>query len=398
MINEINKCLNCKNPRCQKGCPLNHNIRDFIQAAKTDLNKAREIIDENNIMSSFCSIVCPHDLQCEGNCVLGIKKEPVKIGTIEQYIVNNTLSKKEYRQVNIKVLVIGGGPAGISFSYQAIKHGMTVEIVEKTSKLGGVPIYGIPNFRYDKKSYLKYIDFVMKNSTVTFNKTLGVDFSLEDVINDYDYIYVACGSDEPNGLKLEGNDLGNIVMAKDFLVQFNDNNIDLSGKNVIVIGAGNVAMDAARSAVRCNAENTTIVYRRTITESTASKHEIEDAKVDNVIFKFLSSPNKFIGEKNVRSLRIEIMELVEKEGERPYPVGTQKYENIKADYVILAIGQKLPLELKNEKMLDFDDWNNLLTRNIDNKIFFGGDCVNGPSSVAKAINDSNKIIQYIINK
>ncbi len=398
MINEINKCLNCKNPRCQTGCPLNQDIRDFIQASKTDLNKAREIIDNKNDLSSFCCVVCPHDLQCEGSCVLGIKKEPVKIGSIENYIVSNTTTNKTYKQINKKVLVIGGGPAGISFSYQAIKHGMKVDLFEKENKLGGVPIYGIPNFRYDKSIYLNYINFVIDNANIFYNKALGVDFKLNDVINDYDYIYVACGSDNPNGLRIEGNQLNNIIMSKDFLTKFNNNEIDLTGKNVVVIGAGNVAMDAARCANRSNANSTTIVYRRTLAESTASKHEIEGAKEDNVIFKFLSSPNKFNGTTNVESLTIEIMELVAKEGDRPSPVGTNKFEDINCDYVILAIGQKLPSELLNDDSLEFDQWNNLVSRNIKDKVFFGGDIINGPSSVAKAIYDSNNIIKFILEK
>ncbi len=398
MINEMNVCLNCKNPRCQKGCPLNQDIRDFIQTAKTDLDKAREIIDNKNMLSSFCCIVCPHDLQCEGSCVLGIKKDPVKIGSIEKYIVQNTTSKREFKQVNKKVLVIGGGPAGVAFAYLGLKHGMTIDLFEKEAELGGVPIYGIPNFRYDKTSYLEYINFVKENANVVYNKALGIDFKISDVINDYDYIYVAVGSDNPNGLRIDGNNLGNIVMSRDFLTNFNSNNVDLTGKDVVVIGAGNVAMDAARCANRSNANKTTIVYRRTIAESTASKHEILGAEEDNVIFKFLSAPNKFNGSTNVESLTIEVMKLVEKEGERPAPVGTGVFEDIKADYVILAIGQKLPSEIANDESLQFDQWNNLLSRNINDKVFFGGDVINGPSSVAYAINDSNTIINKIVEE
>ncbi len=398
MINEMNVCLNCKNPRCQKGCPLNQDIRDFIQAGKINLDKAREIIDSKNVLSSFCSLVCPHDLQCEGSCVLGIKKEPVKIGLIEQYIVKNTQSNKKFKQVNKKVLVIGGGPAGISFSYLAIKHGMHVDLFEKETQLGGIPIYGIPSFRYDKNSYLEYINFVKENANVYYNKTLGINFMINDVKENYDYIYVSCGSDKPNVLKIEGNDLNNIVMSRDFLTSFNNNNIDLTGKEVVVIGAGNVAMDAARCAIRSNSLKTSIVYRRTIEESTASKHEISEAIEDGVIFKFLSSPVKFNGDKKISSLTIEKMKLIEKLGERPFPMGTNEFEDIKADLIIVAIGQKLPVELINDESLEFDGYGNLISRNIDNKIFFGGDMINGPSSVAKAINDSNNIIKKIIEE
>lgn len=398
MIEELNKCLNCPNPRCQKGCPLNQDIRDFIQAAKSDLNKAREIIDNKSELSSFCCVVCPHDLQCEGSCVLGIKKEAVKIGAIEKYIVDNTKSKKIYTQLDKKILVIGGGPSGIGFAYQAIKHGIKIDLYEKESNIGGVPSYGIPNFRYDKKIYNKYIDFILKNANVKTNYALGIDFKLEDVINLYDYIYVSVGSDQPNNLRIDGTDLKNIVMSKDFLMKFNKGEVDLSNKDVVVIGAGNVAMDAARSANRANANKTTIVYRRTIKESTASKHEIDGAVEDKVIFKFLSSPHKFNGDDFVQSLTIEEMKLVEKEGERPYPTSTGIYQDIKCDYVILAIGQKLPTEISNEKLLEFDDWGNLITRSIEDKVFFGGDMINGPSSVAKALNDSNNILKYIIEK
>lgn len=396
MIEEMNRCLGCKVPRCQKGCPLNQDIRDFIQAAKTDLIKAREIIDNKSMLSSFCSIVCPHDLQCEGSCILGIKKTPVNIGAIEQYIVRNTESKRVFEQFNKKVLVIGSGPAGISFSYLALKHGMKVDVYEKEKQLGGVPIYGIPNFRYDKNSYLKYIDFVKENANISYSKSLGENFKLNDIVNDYDYIYVACGSDNPNILKIEGKDLENIIMSRDFLTQYNSKGIDLTGKDVIVIGAGNVSMDAARCAIRSNAKSSTVVYRRTLAESTASKHEIDGAVEDDVIFKFLSSPNKFVGEKEVSGLIVEKMQLVEKEGERPYPVGTNEFETLKADYVIIAIGQKLPSELKNDESLEFDEWSNLLSREINNKVFFGGDMINGPSSVARALNDSNDVMNKII--
>ncbi len=397
MINEINKCLGCKSPRCQKGCPLNQDIRDFIQTAKTDLDKAREIIDNKNILSSFCSLICPHDLQCEGSCVLNMmKKEPVKIGDIEQYIVKNTTSKKQFTKIDKKVLVIGGGPAGISFAYLAIKHQMKVDLFEKESRLGGIPIYGIPNFRYDKSSYKKYIDFVESNANIYYNKTLGVDFKIKDIINDYDYIYIAVGSDRPNNLKIEGNNLGNVIMARDFLTDFNNNKLDLTNKEVVVIGAGNVAMDASRCAVRANAKNTTIVYRRTISESTASKHEIDSAKQDNVTFKFLYSPYKFKGECNVEELIVEKMVLQDKEGDRPVPVGTNEFESIKTDYIILAIGQKLPLEIQNDDYFTFDEWGNIIV-NDSTKVFFGGDLVNGPSSVASAINDSYITLEKIIN-
>ncbi len=394
MINEINKCLNCPNPRCQKGCPLNQDIRDFIQASKTDLQLARTIIDKKNILSSFCSLVCPHDLQCEGSCVLGIKKEPVKIGAIEQYIIKNTISSIEYKQVNKKVLVIGSGPAGISFSYLALKHGMSVDLYEKEKQLGGIPMYGIPNFRYDKNSYLEYINYVKENASV-YNKTLGLDFNLEDVVDNYDYIYLAVGSDNPNKLRIDGVNLDNVVMSKDFLMNFNNNKLDLKDKDVVVIGAGNVAMDAARCALKANAASSSVVYRRTLSESTASQHEINDAKNEGVIFKFLSAPNKFNGTNGVESLTVEVMKLEVKEGERPYPVGTNVFKDIKTNYVVLAIGQKLPDEIKKDSLIEFDEWGGFV-KALNDKILVGGDLINGPSSVARAISDSYEAIKKIL--
>lgn len=400
VINEINRCLNCKKPLCMTGCPIGHDIRDYIQAAKVDLQQARAIIDQKNVLAGFCSQLCPYDLQCQGACVLNRAKKPIQIGAIEQYIVNNSTRTITYPKVNAKVLIIGGGVSGVAFAYLAMNHQMDVTIYEKEDHLGGIPIHGIPDFRFDKTRYKEYIQEVLDYATIKYNYSLGIDYNLIDVINQFDYIYLACGSDTPNKLQIVGEDLENVILAHDFLMDFNNSKIDLTSKEVLVVGAGNVSMDVARASLRANANKVTVVYRRTLQESPASIYEIEEAIAEGVEFKMLNSPVKVNGASIFESLVVEKMELKEDpNGGRAYPVGTNIFETIKGDYLIAAIGQGVGPEIMSDELLTFTKRNKIDSETQTNpKLLFGGDVVRGPSSVAYAISDAYKAFNQMLEK
>jgi len=349
---EANRCLNCKNPRCVKGCPVNIQIPDFIKALKEDkLEKAGEIIRQTSMLPSICGRVCPQERQCEGNCILGIKGEAIAIGALERFVGDNTNAKEEnIILTNKKVAVIGSGCAGITAAADLRKAGHEVTIFEALHEFGGVLRYGIPPFRLPRKFLDKELNTLLKMG-VKFEKNvvIGKSITLSQLKEDgFDAIFICSGAGLPKMMNIPGENLNGVFSANEFLTRINlmhANNNDSAtplkiGEKIAIIGGGNVAMDAARTAVRVGYKSVYIVYRRTEAELPARLEEIRHAKEEGVNFIFLHAPIEILGKNgSVESMKFEIMELGDPDDSgRRKPFGTNKFITLDLDTVIVALG------------------------------------------------------------
>jgi glutamate synthase (NADPH/NADH) small chain len=349
---EASRCLGCKNPKCVAGCPVGIDIPGFVTALKDDnLERAGEIIRETSMLPSVCGRVCPQERQCEGKCVLGIKGEPIAIGALERYVGDNTkAAMPQIKASGKKVAVVGSGCAGMTAAADLRKAGHEVVVFEALHELGGVLRYGIPPFRLPRK-FLDTEISNLKEMGVKFktNVIVGKSITLKQLKEDgFDAVFICSGAGLPKMLGVEGENLNGVFSANEFLTRVNLMSAGRGegltplhvGKKVAVFGGGNVAMDAARTAVRVGFEEVYIVYRRTEKELPARLEEIRHAKEEGVIFKFLVAPTKILGEEGyVKGVELEVMELGEPDASgRQRPVSTGKTETMDVDTVIVALG------------------------------------------------------------
>lgn len=408
IYDQANKCLNCVKPMCrEKGCPLKTNIPKFISEIKSNnIERAYNILQENNILSDICSRVCPVHNQCMGKCVKGIKGEPVKINYLEHFvnewaIENNILYvPKIEKECNKKVAIIGSGPAGIACAVELRKHGANVTIFEKEPKCGGILEYGIPDFRLNKKSIDRLIkQLELLNIEIKTNIEFGKDITVDSLKNQgYDFIFLGIGAEKQSTYSLTTKETKDIYKSDDFLKMYNEGKYISNLGTVIVIGGGNVAMDAARAAVRMGANVVKILYRRNQELMPASAEELQDAINDGVQMFFQTkvvSADVFDGKvQKIECIKTKI------ENDKAVDIENSNYF-LNANTIIFAIGAKA-----NDKILESQ---NLETEyglckvdenyrtNID-WVYAGGDLVESKSSVAKAAATGKSAAQAILNR
>ena len=425
---EASRCLNCKNPRCVSACPVNINIPAFIQqVAEGDYAAAAAIISEDSSLPSICGRVCPQENQCEGSCILGIKGEAVAIGKLERFVGDWALENDCKGDVNVpsngkKVAVIGSGPAGLACASDLAKLGYDVTVFEALHKLGGVLVYGIPEFRLPKdKIVAREIDNLRKlgvkfETDVIVGRTITIDSLMNE--EGFEAVFIGSGAGLPRFMGIEGENLNGVVSANEFLTRANlmhayDEQYDTPiyvGKKVAVVGGGNVAMDAVRTAKRLGAE-ATIIYRRSEAELPARREEVHHAKEEGIEFRMLTNPTQVIGDDKgwVTGLSCVEMELGEPdESGRRSPVVKEGSDfTIECDVVIMALGTSPnPLLKSTTKGLETNrrgcivaDENGATTRE---GVFAGGDAVTGAATVILAMGAGRKaaktIDEYIKSK
>ena len=403
-------CLNCKNPQCRTGCPLGNNIPAFIQKVKEDnLEEAYKILCETTAIPAICGRICPHQKQCQGKCIRGIKSEPVSIGEIVAYVgdwaLNNTNSLlnccKDIQEKNKKVAVIGGGPSGLTAAVFLRKNGYKVTIYEKQKDLGGILKRGIPEFRLSNEIVEKTIEQILAlGIDVQCEKELGKNLYLVDLKKEYDAIYLSIGANIPRKMAIEGEELEGVYGGNSLLE--NQNHPDYTNKKVAIIGGGNVAMDCARTIKRMGAEQVVVIYRRSEAEMPAESKEISDAKKEGVEFLFLNNIVKILGTNKVEKIECIKTELVQKEGEtRKSPVNIENSNYIlNMDYVVMAVGGEVDKDLIEKCNISTTTKNyvqvNENNQTSDEKVFAGGDVVGQNSTVAWAASDGKNVASKII--
>lgn len=411
-MEEAARCLNCKNKPCVSGCPVNVPIPGFIEkVAEGDFEAAYEIITSENALPAICGRVCPQENQCEGKCVRGIKGQPVGIGRMERFVADYHMEHAEPVKADIKkngkkVAVVGSGPSGITCAGELIKKGYDVTVFEALHKAGGVLSYGIPEFRLPKALVAREIKSVEDLGVdIETNVIVGRSVTIDELMEDgYEAVFVGSGAGLPRFLNIPGENLLGVYSANEFLTRVNlmkgykfpeaPTPVKV-GKRVAVVGAGNVAMDAARTAKRLGAEEVYIVYRRGMEELPARKEEVEHAEEEGIIFKTLNNPVEILGndEGMVCGMKCVEMELGEPdESGRRRPVEKPDSEFVlDVDSVIMSIGTSpnplirstTPgLEANNRGCLITKDESGLTTR--DN-VYAGGDAVTGAATVILAM-------------
>lgn len=420
-MEEAGRCLNCPKKPCMDGCPVNVPIPGFIEkVAEGDFAAAYEIITSENALPAICGRVCPQENQCEGRCVRGIKGEPVAIGRLERFVADYHMAHAAQTPVEIekngkKVAVVGCGPSGLTCAGELAKKGYDVTIFEALHKAGGVLSYGIPEFRLPKDLVAKEIENV-KNLGVDIetNVIIGRSMTIDDLMADgYQAVFVGSGAGLPRFLNIPGENLLGVYSANEFLTRVNlmkaykfpETPTPVKvGKNVAVVGAGNVAMDAARTAKRLGAENVYIVYRRGEDEVPARKEEVHHAKEEGIIFKLLNNPCEIHGTDGwVSGIEVVKQELGEPDasGRRsPVPVEGSNYV-IPVETVIIAIGQSPnPLIRQTTPGLDTQKWGGIIVdedtmKTSKDGVYAGGDTVTGAATVILAMGAGKKAAKAI---
>ena len=409
---EASRCLHCKNPRCTAACPVNIRIPDFIeQVVAGDMARAAAIIAEDSSLPSICGRVCPQESQCEGSCVLGIKGEPVAIGKLERFVGDWKLehggaAASVASRNGRKVAVVGSGPSGLACASDLAKMGYEVKIFEALHKVGGVLVYGIPEFRLPKERIVaREIEAVKAlgveiETDVIVGRTMTVDDLLDR--EGYDAVFIGSGAGLPRFMGIPGENLNGVVSANEFLTRANlmhayDERYDTPiyvGRKVVIVGGGNVAMDAARTALRLGAE-VHIVYRRSEEELPARVEEVHHAKEEGIIFDLLTNPTEILADEDgwvsgIRCVRMELGEPDASGRRRPVVIEGSEF-TMEVDTVIMSLGTSPnPLISSTTRGLEVNKYKCIVAEEEFGKtsregVYAGGDAVTGAATVILAM-------------
>jgi glutamate synthase (NADPH/NADH) small chain len=411
-MEEASRCINCKNAQCIKGCPVAINIPGFVEQIKNgDVEAAYRIISESSALPAVCGRVCPQESQCEGKCIRGIKGDPISIGKLERFTADwareNGIKPEAPTEKNgKKVAVIGSGPAGLTCAGDLAKLGYDVTIFEALHEAGGVLVYGIPEFRLPKEGVVaKEIDNVKSLGVkIETNVVIGKSTTIDELMDNegFDAVFIGSGAGLPKFMGIPGENANGVFSANEYLTRsnlmkaFNDdsNTPIMKGKKVAVVGGGNVAMDAARTALRLGAE-VHIVYRRSEEELPARVEEVHHAKEEGVIFDLLTNPTEILSDdkgwvNGIKCIRMELGEPDASGRRRPVEIPDSEF-TIELDTVIMALGTSPnPLISSTTKGLEINKWKCIMADETNGKttkegVYAGGDAVTGAATVILAM-------------
>ena len=406
---KANYCLSCKVKPCVKGCPLNNDITDFIAKIKEKKYKdAYDILTNTTVLSSVCGRICPHEKQCEGSCIRGIKGNPVSIGKLEAFIGDMAIIEgwklnKEDTFSNKRVAIIGGGPTGLTAGAFLARKGVNVTIFDKSDKLGGILYKGIPEFRLEKDILKKTINKILElGIKVEVNKELEKNIFLSNLEKEYDAVLLAFGANISNDLEISGENLLGVYGGNELLER--GDFPDFNGKSVAVIGGGNVAMDVSRTIKRLGTKNVYVVYRRAERQMPAEIKEIDAAKKEGVKFLFQNNIVKIIGNEKVEGVELIKTELIKKEGEL-----RESFKNIdgsnyilNVDYVVKAVGSKTQVDLLNKLKIEVNEKKYIKVdetyQTSHNNVYAAGDLIGTKSTIAWAARSGRNAAEEIIKK
>ena len=435
-LDEAARCLNCKNMPCVAGCPVNIHIPEFIaKINELDFEGAYQVIAKSSNLPAVCGRVCPQESQCEAKCVRGIKGEPVGIGRLERFVAdwhNEHCTDEVVRPESNghKVAVVGSGPSGLTCAGDLAKKGYEVTIFEALHKAGGVLVYGIPEFRLPKSIVQKEIDNLKRlGVTIQTNVIIGKTITIDELFEEgYEAVYVGSGAGLPNFMGIPGESFKGVFSANEFLTRNNlmkayENNSDtpvMKGRTVAVVGGGNVAMDAARTAKRLGAENVYVIYRRSMDELPARAEEVEHAQEEGIIFKVLTNPTKILGYNNpddrrdpkngfvtgIECVKMELGEPDERGRRKPIEIKNSEFV-IDLDVVIMSIGTSPnPLIKDTTKGLEVNKRGGIIVddggKTSKEAVYAGGDAVTGAATVILAMGAgktaAKSIDEYLMKK
>ena len=420
-LKEASRCLNCQNPRCRTGCPVNIAIPDFISAIKEgNFTEAYNVISEFSALPAVCGRVCPQEKQCEKLCVRGIKGEAVAIGALERFVAdyairNNILSTRKVEKNNKRVAIIGSGPAGLTCAGDLARNGYSVTIYEVLHKAGGVLVYGIPEFRLPKSIVEKEVDKLKTLGVrILTNVPVGNAITIDELRKEYDDIFIATGAGLPKFMNIPGEDANGVFSANEILTRINlmksykeDSKTPIKkGNKAYVIGGGNVAMDAVRSLKRLGID-AHLMYRRSEEELPARLTEVHHAKEEGVVFDLLTNPVKIITDENNNVTGMEVVDMVlgepSEDGRRSVTEKEGSNHIVDCDMVVMALGtgpnhealKESDIKLTDRGLIEVDESG--IKTSIDN-IYAGGDAVTGAATVILAMEAGKKAAKAIMER
>lgn len=409
---EAGRCLQCKEPKCVKGCPVNVDIPAFISLIRDEqIDGAAKKIKENNMLPAVCGRVCPQESQCEALCILGLRDRPVAIGNLERFVADYE-RKMDLVKVPIiknrlkkKVAIVGSGPAGLTAAADLIQQGYSVTIYEALHEAGGVLVYGIPEFRLPKSIVNFEIDYLKQMGVkIEMNCVIGNTITMDELLEHFDAVFVGVGAGLPVFMNIPGETLGNVFSANEYLTRMNlmkaykfpeYDTPKPKGNKVIVLGGGNVAMDSARTAIRTGSTEVTIVYRRSRQELPARHEEVRHAEEEGVKFMLLTAPVKYIGNdqgilKGLECMRMQLGEPDSSGRRRPVPIEGSNF-TISCDVAVVAIGNTSnPILFQTATDIKRNKWGNVEVDPETNQtskefVYAGGDIVTGAATVIQAM-------------